>query len=336
MNRWWLGRPGERFRVEITNRPDIGSDLKAPQTRIDGSHDWSYSLLPEVREGDLVFHHDSDQMAIVGCSRVAGPASAASITWRPKSRNIGPGSSSERAGWKVPLSDYQSIDPPVSLPGIRAKTEALQNVLESLRSEVRDPVYFPYTFFSARPLRPALGYLTKMPAAVVALFPELQAAATSVDATSTPLATAVGRPFTRANESIQTAEREPFSVDPDVIDRGTRGHARTLNALADWVTARGLEPLEAAPGGTPFDLAWTDGGVMRVAEVKSLTDRNEEHQLRFGLGQLLRYRQALSARVGSIAAYLVVEREPTEASAWRQLCDSLDITLVWPGSFPPA
>jgi hypothetical protein len=43
-----------------------------------------------------------------------------------------------------------------------------------------------------------------------------------------------------------------------------------------------------------FDLAWQIGRTLFVAQVKSLTLRNEEKQLRLGLGQVLRYADLLS------------------------------------------
>ena len=30
-NHWWDNNPEERYWIEITKRPDIGADLKAPQ-----------------------------------------------------------------------------------------------------------------------------------------------------------------------------------------------------------------------------------------------------------------------------------------------------------------
>ena len=39
-----------------------------------------------------------------------------------------------------------------------------------------------------------------------------------------------------------------------------------------------------------FDLAWQAGDTAFVVEIKSITDDNEEEQLRIGLGQVLRYR----------------------------------------------
>lgn len=67
-----------------------------------------------------------------------------------------------------------------------------------------------------------------------------------------------------------------------------------------------------------------------VAEVKSLTPTNEERQLRLGLGQLLRYRQALAAVLpGGVVGWLVVENEPSDIG-WSTLCDELGLKLMWP------
>ena len=69
-----------------------------------------------------------------------------------------------------------------------------------------------------------------------------------------------------------------------------------------------------------------------VAEVKSITDSNEEHQLRLGLGQVLRYRHALALGGRTIKAVLIPEREPLDVS-WIELCRALDVTNAWPERF---
>jgi hypothetical protein len=46
--RWWDGRPEERYWVEITDRADLGVDLAAPQLNEDGRPNWSYDLVREV------------------------------------------------------------------------------------------------------------------------------------------------------------------------------------------------------------------------------------------------------------------------------------------------
>jgi hypothetical protein len=62
--------------------------------------------------------------------------------------------------------------------------------------------------------------------------------------------------------------------------------------------------------------------------VKSITDANEEKQLRLGLGQVLRYQNLLSKN-GAVHAVLAVERQPTDVT-WLGLCDHLGVKLVWP------
>lgn len=141
----------------------------------------------------------------------------------------------------------------------------------------------------------------------------------------------LGQDYIPANEEAATSEREPFSVDPNLVDRGLRGHARTQNALARFV---GGSARTARPDEPQFDLAWISGEVLYVAEVKSLTSSNEERQLRLGLGQVLRYAHLLSASHHRVKPVLAVERQPTDWS-WQGLCDHFGVLLVWPPAFGP-
>jgi len=135
----------------------------------------------------------------------------------------------------------------------------------------------------------------------------------------------------------RTASPEPttrvFEVDPDLIDRGTTAHQELQDALAAAVEAHGLEPLEPESGDPQFDLAWKQDRVAFVVEVKSLTDANEERQLRLGLGQVLSYVHLLAwPDVDEVRAMLAVERKPV-AEYWTTLCPEHDVILTWPGSF---
>ena len=77
-----------------------------------------------------------------------------------------------------------------------------------------------------------------------------------------------------------------------------------------------------------FDLAWIHNGTTYVAEVKSITDRNEERQLRLGLGRVLRYRALRgTARDSDVRAVLVPERTPRDAT-WTGTCAGVDVALV--------
>lgn len=135
-----------------------------------------------------------------------------------------------------------------------------------------------------------------------------------------------------ANEAPATQPREPFSVDPNLIDRALGAHAATQNALAAWVRSKGMAPLRPGGSAADFDLAWDDGVTFTVAEVKSITRGNESGQLRLGLGQVLHYTMLLGANGRPVRAVLAIERAPTD-ERWIALCATHGVTLVWPGEF---
>jgi hypothetical protein len=129
----------------------------------------------------------------------------------------------------------------------------------------------------------------------------------------------------------------PFDVDPTVVERGTLAHRATQNALAQFLQERGLPPLSPAVGDPDFDIAWRFRDRLFVGEVKSITARNEEKQLRLGLGQVLRYAQQLARNI-SVTPVLIAERCPIDPT-WQTLCNQLGVILLWPerfGEFPDA
>jgi hypothetical protein len=70
IQRWWDGNNSERYWMEITEREDIGADLHAPKVDGSGREYWSYSLVTEVNDGDIVLHWwkrgDGAEPALVG------------------------------------------------------------------------------------------------------------------------------------------------------------------------------------------------------------------------------------------------------------------------------
>ena len=117
-----------------------------------------------------------------------------------------------------------------------------------------------------------------------------------------------------------------------MVERGLRGHADTQNALAAVITTAGMAPRSPRPSDPNFDLAWEADGTLFVAEVKSITPKNEERQLRLGLGQVLRYRNLLNQRGRRVRAVLVTERAPRDPS-WPRLCQELGVLLATPPHF---
>ena len=124
-----------------------------------------------------------------------------------------------------------------------------------------------------------------------------------------------------------------FEVDPDLLDRGTAAHKDIQDALATALQDRGLEPLSPEVGDPQFDIAWIQDGVAFITEVKSLTEVNEERQLRLGLGQVLSYVHLLRwQHVDAVRPVLAVERQPTN-DYWDTLCAEYSVILTWPEAY---
>jgi hypothetical protein len=150
--------------------------------------------------------------------------------------------------------------------------------------------------------------------------------------TRRPAPTGSGAAYRRPDEGAASKPRDPFTIDPDKIDRGLKGHARTQNALFDWLALRGIEGL-SPDGPANYDIAWHDRGLMFVGEVKSLTAANEAMQLRLGLGQVLDYAEMLrNCGESQVRPVLVAEHEPADAR-WRRVCERAGVLLTWPGAF---
>jgi hypothetical protein len=138
----------------------------------------------------------------------------------------------------------------------------------------------------------------------------------------------LGAPYRQAQVTEVPGSPELFSLDPALVERGLRGHTDTQNDLANVLRNAGIEPRSCLATEPNFDLAWQKNDTVFVAEVKSVTADNEEVQLRLGLGQVLRYRQRLSARgYDRVVAVLVPERQPRDPS-WRELCQDLGVVLL--------
>lgn len=142
-----------------------------------------------------------------------------------------------------------------------------------------------------------------------------------------------GRSYTRPpRDSTAQTKSLVFSVDPDIVDRGTNAHKDVQDRLADAVSERGWQPLSPGASDPQFDIAWIAGQEAWITEVKSLTDNNEERQLRLGLGQVLSYAYLVDWGMEANRPVLAVEREPSE-SYWPEFCRSHGVSLSWPELF---
>ena len=113
-----------RYWLEITKRPDLGDDLWAPQTIEDGKKSyWGYSLIHDVRPGDIVLHYHKRKKAIVAYSRADGTAGAEDIEWAAqgtsaRSAGIKP---HRRPGWSLSLTRTLLLRSPLTLATIRKR-----------------------------------------------------------------------------------------------------------------------------------------------------------------------------------------------------------------------
>lgn len=145
---------------------------------------------------------------------------------------------------------------------------------------------------------------------------------------------ALGVKYRRANERPQSKQPEIFVRDPDALDRSTSKHAKTQNALSDFLEQHEFLCTVPKADEPQYDLGATDReGYVWVVEVKSIKRANEVHQLRLGLGQVLEYRARLEARYEEVRAVLAVSRVPADADTWTSICESVGVTLVWPETF---
>jgi len=352
MHSWWTTDANQIYWMEITDRSDLGADLNAPQRDDSDNEHWGYSLVREVRDRDVVLHYHKKQKAIVAWSLAGGSVWEDEVVWGAhgtvaRTHGVEP---YKRPGWRLALTDFTPLSSAIKIEELRSVQGSIGAVRAQLAVGFGEPLYFPFALSAKRPLRATQTYLTKFPAQLAGLFPNLlkaletahllremamQEPAPTTTVSAGPISTASqggpGVAYQEADEDAKTSKRDPFAVDPALVERGLRGHARTQNALAKLVKDRGLVP--RSPLGDPnFDLAWEVDGKLFVAEIKSMTNSNQEKQLRLGLGQVLRYQQMLGSPDKDVAAVLAVEKQPSDPG-WIELCSTLGVLLVWPETF---
>jgi len=174
VNRWWQGLEDEVYWLELTDREDLGSDLRAPQADDTGTTNWRYSLFREVRPGEIVFHYHKADHAILASSVIAGPPYDHEIVWGARGTSArGRGTvPHSRPGYRVPLADFRRLETPVTASEIEAAKPHLKEITMELSAQ-HGSIYFPFELSDKRPSRPLQGYAFKLPSAFVAYFPAL-------------------------------------------------------------------------------------------------------------------------------------------------------------------
>src|ERR1044072_3045158 len=165
IHEWWSDRPNEHFWLEVTQRTDLGANLKAPQTNEHGSEFWSYSLLNHVQPGDLIFHYARPEQAIVARSVAIGKVWEDDIVWaaRGTSARTAGIRPHPRRGWYLGLERFSALEAAVTLEQIRNEQATIVEMRNKIAAVVGEPLYFPFELGQTRALRPMQGYLFKLP-----------------------------------------------------------------------------------------------------------------------------------------------------------------------------
>ena len=139
------------------------------------------------------------------------------------------------------------------------------------------------------------------------------------------------RDYKPVPERASTRQPLPFTKDPDLLDNALTSHRQLQHELARLARARGFPAHRPGRDWPEFDVGWFQGKRLTVVEVKSLVDANENHQLRYGIGQLLEYRTRVLQEGQQVRAVLAVSRRPKDP--WLDICRAAGIVLVWPDTF---
>lgn len=175
-NLWWEADPRQCFWVEITSRENLGANLLSPKVGRGGKATAGYESMIHVKPGDVIFHYwqqPGQEPALVSYSLAIGQAKTSVITWRPHGKNSTNMKPERSAAWMVPLGGMTDLAEPVTLSAFRGKSKQLRAISEQLEATHGKSIYFPFAWYNGE-LRANQVYLTKFPAEIVDLFPELQ------------------------------------------------------------------------------------------------------------------------------------------------------------------
>jgi sulfur transfer complex TusBCD TusB component (DsrH family) len=272
---WWSNLPGERYWCEITDRDKVGDDLLCPQTDESGKPYWSYSLISEIRPGDLIFHYYTPQRAFVGASIAAGTALPDKMAWIPHG-TVGRSRTSHapsRPAWRLPIKSYIAASEPLTLAEVQKDGDWVRDWIADKHASA-EIVAAPFQPYPGK-LRGYQGYLTKMPLEFVRRWPKLKILADQhlgtsyVESLSAEL---------RDDDALLTA------VVEDVSARGGQGFQlspKARRAIEEFAVQRAKLHYEAEGftvevHGKPFDLRCSSSQGVVYVEVKGTTTSGDK------------------------------------------------------------
>lgn len=255
INNWWDADPDEIYWLEIRQDPvGLGDFLRAPKAAGDGNPSWSYELTSYVQPGDRVFHWHrtpSGEPGILGWSEAVGPLETITWSWQARgTRGRERGVPTVGPTWNMPLTGYTELVRPVTRSALNARRGEVLEVIDGVARAHGKPVYTPFQNYGGRELRAQQGYLTKFPAALVALIFEL------------PPVDGPAAPSTRSR-TARAARGQGYLAD---AEKRTALEQHAVHMAIEHYRAIGATEIEEL--GKPYDLRLTLDGVERHVEVK--------------------------------------------------------------------
>ncbi|MFD7022113.1 protein NO VEIN domain-containing protein [Promicromonospora sukumoe] len=251
---WWAGRGDERYWMEITDRPGLGADLRAPQHNPKGAPIWHYALVQYTELGDIVFHWHKTSAgtpALVGWSEVVGPLSVDDIDWQARG-TVGRarGHADNLPHWVMGLGGLTDFRHPVTLATLDTRIDQVMDAIGPQK-------YGPFYRYQPTKLHAQQAYLTKFPAALVPLVQSL--AKSSIPAP----------PDNRRKGGAgkRAAGRSQGRLTDPVLRKAIENYA--VDAAISHYEAAGATNIEIL--GKPYDLKLRLEGRERHIEVKGTT-----------------------------------------------------------------
>ncbi len=279
---WWTEDPKERYWCEITARKDIGGDLHCPQTDEKGKSYWSYSLIKQIRPGDLIYHYSISLKAFVGISRADGTFLETTTDWtshagteHTRVREFG-----TRPAWKVPLTGYMAAANPLTLQDVRKDQDWVRDWIAAKKEG--GTVAAPFQLYP-KELRANQGYLTKMPAEFVGHWPQLRELAQALDA-AVLANESVERLGSQSGSIAETLRSVAEGLHSPAHGQGFQLSPLLRRAIEDYAVERAKthfqrEGYKIRVVGKPYDLECTREKDRLYVEVKGTTTAGLEVML---------------------------------------------------------
>jgi len=332
---WWDQVTTEKYWVEITDRPDIGADLKCPQTKKGNREYWSYSLIRSIWPGDIVFHYSTNEQAFLGASVAGGPLEERSIVWVPHG-TYGRNSEKDlkpRPGWWLPLYGYSEAKRRLTLVELREPENQnwFLNWFQKMQEQRKrgEIIAAPLQPYPAQ-IRGAQGYLAKMPLVFVERWSQLSDMVNLHAREEEELVrlARVARPQ-GASEGIspQSVTFKPKSYEEysafirGGVQRRSRNHEKLVKDAADFFRRHGA----SISNPHPIDLLMLSP-LPIIFEAKLVNNLSAGFAVREAVGQLYEYRYFIGPRNANVC--ILLDEKPDELFVI-YLENFLGIQIVW-------